>query len=69
LVDLGPTKTLQPKFGVVSVMNENSGENSFRQTETKIAEKLLTGTKPTYDEIEKDRKNVFAGWKHRHSGI
>ncbi len=45
-------KSLQPKFGFVSVTNENSGENSNCQTKIKIAKRLLTGTKLTYDEIE-----------------
>jgi hypothetical protein len=55
LVDLGLTKTLK-KNGFVSVANKNIGKNTLCQTETKIAKRLPTGTKPTYDETEKYRK-------------
>jgi hypothetical protein len=49
MVNLGP---LQPNFGFVSVTNKNTKKNSHHQSETKIAKRLLTGTKPTYDEIK-----------------
>jgi hypothetical protein len=30
---------------------------------------LLTGTKPTYDEIKNNTKKVFVGWKHLHNAV
>ena len=50
---LGPPKTYQPKHVFLKITNQKFDENSHRQSETKIAKTLLTGTKPTYDEIQK----------------
>jgi hypothetical protein len=51
--DLGPPKTLQPNFGFGSVMNKNFNENTPHQIEEYISKRLLTGTKPTYNEHKK----------------
>jgi hypothetical protein len=69
LVLQGSPKTCPPKLFVLfffSVTNQNCYQNSHRQSETKIAKTLLTGTKATYDEIKKKEKQVSVGCKDRH---
>ena len=56
---LGPPKTYQPKHVLKKITNQKFDENSHRQSETKIAKTLLTGTKPTYDEIKKKHKKFW----------
>jgi hypothetical protein len=65
---VGPPKTFLPKLFFFSVTNQNFDQNLYRQSETKIAKTSLTGTKPTYDEIQKNLNKVLVGCKHRHKG-
>jgi hypothetical protein len=72
LGDLGPPKTLQPNFDFGSVRNKNFDENTPCQIKEYISKRLLiiskrllTGTKPTYNEHEKTQKKVLVGCKDR----
>ena len=53
LVLQGTSQNFLPKLVFFSITNQNFDGNSHRRSETKIAKTSLTGTKPTYDEIQK----------------
>jgi hypothetical protein len=57
LVLQGTSQNFLPKLFFFSITNQNFDENSHCRSETKIAKTSLTGTKPTYIEIKKKRKN------------
>jgi hypothetical protein len=61
LGDLWPPKTLQLNFGFGSVTNKNLDKNTPCQIEEYISKRLLTGTKPTYNEHKKTQEKVFVG--------